>query len=322
VKENRIESIDIFRGLGIIIMIMGHIDFGETFSIFIHAFHMPMFYFISGMFFNREKVQVTKKIRTLLLPYLFFAIMHYGVWLYWNRGLEWNIKLRPLKIIFWQNTNNIPIAGALWFLTSLFFTEMIYLLLVRFVKNAILFNVIVVMIVLVGNLELNIFGTQLPFALGTAFVGVGLFHLGQMTVMYKNNNLVKKALDMNWLGLILLTFITIVLIFYNDEVNMRASEYRVIPLFWINAVSCIFIGLNISKKLDLILPTKLKNMVTYIGRNSIVYVCLNQLVIVLLYGFYVDSLPIKLVYLLVVLICLRGINFIIDNTLLKRIIGR
>lgn len=50
VKNGRIDSIDIFRGMGIIIMVMGHIGFGYVFDHFIHAFHMPMFYFVSGMF--------------------------------------------------------------------------------------------------------------------------------------------------------------------------------------------------------------------------------------------------------------------------------
>lgn len=36
----RKEHIDIFRGLGIILMIMGHIGFGGAFNHFIHAFHM------------------------------------------------------------------------------------------------------------------------------------------------------------------------------------------------------------------------------------------------------------------------------------------
>lgn len=42
-----VEHIDIIRGIGILLMIMGHIDFGENFDIYIHAFHMPVFYVIS-----------------------------------------------------------------------------------------------------------------------------------------------------------------------------------------------------------------------------------------------------------------------------------
>ena len=44
----RIEYMDIFRGIGIILMIMGHIWFGQIFDTFKAAFHMPMFFIISG----------------------------------------------------------------------------------------------------------------------------------------------------------------------------------------------------------------------------------------------------------------------------------
>lgn len=44
-QNQRIEYIDIAKGVGIILMIMGHIGYGELFHRFIHAFHMPLFYF-------------------------------------------------------------------------------------------------------------------------------------------------------------------------------------------------------------------------------------------------------------------------------------
>ena len=53
--NKRLTYMDIFRGMGIILMIMGHVGFGKVFDHFIHAFHMPMFFFISGFFYNRNK---------------------------------------------------------------------------------------------------------------------------------------------------------------------------------------------------------------------------------------------------------------------------
>lgn len=63
-SSSRIEYIDIFRAFGIILMIMGHVKFGSIFNKWIHAFHMPMFFFISGWFYlNRGEIctQVIKK---------------------------------------------------------------------------------------------------------------------------------------------------------------------------------------------------------------------------------------------------------------------
>lgn len=53
-RKCRVEYVDLFRGIGIIIMIMGHIGFGRLFDHYIHAFHMPMFFFASGYFFKKS----------------------------------------------------------------------------------------------------------------------------------------------------------------------------------------------------------------------------------------------------------------------------
>ena len=62
-NDKRVEYIDIFRAIGIILMIMGHVGFGDRFDYFIHAFHMPMFFIISGLFYknNIETKQFIKK---------------------------------------------------------------------------------------------------------------------------------------------------------------------------------------------------------------------------------------------------------------------
>ena len=82
-NNNRIEYVDIFRSFGIILMVMGHIGFTTYFDHFIHAFHMPMFFFVSGFFFKSKSKEelslgafLKKKARTLLIPYLFFGILH------------------------------------------------------------------------------------------------------------------------------------------------------------------------------------------------------------------------------------------------------
>jgi len=53
----RVQYIDIAKGIGIVLVVMGHNDFALI-SPFAHkliySFHMPMFFFMSGMFFRPE----------------------------------------------------------------------------------------------------------------------------------------------------------------------------------------------------------------------------------------------------------------------------
>lgn len=60
-RNERDKSVDIMRGFAIIVMIMGHIGIGITthdknFSIWYHAWHMPVFYIVSGYFFRAKAI--------------------------------------------------------------------------------------------------------------------------------------------------------------------------------------------------------------------------------------------------------------------------
>ena len=74
--KKRIDYIDIIRAFGIICMISGHLpNVNSDWSLYIHAFHMPIFFIISGLFFKEKEpfsTFIQKKVRTLLIPYFTF----------------------------------------------------------------------------------------------------------------------------------------------------------------------------------------------------------------------------------------------------------
>lgn len=73
----RFDEIDILKSIGIILIIMGHIGFGGGFDFYIHAFHMPMFYIISGFLYKHSSLTfkefAVKKAKGLLIRYYVFA---------------------------------------------------------------------------------------------------------------------------------------------------------------------------------------------------------------------------------------------------------
>ena len=79
-NNKRIDSVDIFKAIGILLMIMGHIGFGGFFSKWIHAFHMPMFFIISGFFISSYSPNfLNKKILGLIVPYFFIGLFHIAI---------------------------------------------------------------------------------------------------------------------------------------------------------------------------------------------------------------------------------------------------
>ena len=107
--------------------------------------------------------------------------------------------------------------------------------------------------------------------------------------------------------------------------------YSIIPLFWVNAIMAILIGWNISRFIEKIsIKCSILKMTSLwlknVGKNSIVYVCLNQIVIYL-YNIVANYILIpkmvdKIIRLILVMFILYICDLIIRNTKLKIIIGR
>lgn len=282
-KKQRIDFVDIYRAIGVILMIMGHIGFGDLFNHFIHAFHMPMFFLISGFLFNAEKNKdcsivefIKKKAKALIIPYFVFAVLHIPAWIALD-GFSW----KPLLNVLFFSTKELPIADALWFLVALFWVDVIYFFLNRFCKKQAVLHVIIAVLAVVGCLINTLFSFVLPLALGPALVGLGLFHIGQLTKKYKEKKFMAKAINMPWYIWIVCVGVACVLIFLNGYINMRSEKYAIIPLFFIVAVLSSYILLTFSNFICRFFQKAFfYKWLLFIGRNSIVYVCLNQIVII------------------------------------------
>ncbi len=338
-KQKRIDYVDLFRAFGIILMIMGHIGFGSKFNRWYHAFHMPMFFFISGWFYKSRKdaslkSQIIKKARSLLIPYICFELIVLAVCFTFIPEYR---TLNTFQYVFWENTYYIPveygtngispIPGAMWFLTALFNCELIYILMDRMFHQKWKLHLFVFLIAVIGMIAAQMIPFRLPWAMDASFVGVGLFHTGHVVKGTK----AEKLLYIRWRWTLLLGIVISVLIMFNKPVNMRLGNYEWYPLFWINALGAIVAGWNLSRYTEKLL--KKTSYFSYIamwlkgvGKNSIVYLCLNQIVIisaihiVSLLG--VKGFLMKFLILILTMFILFCFEKLICNTKAKVLIGK
>lgn len=122
----RIKTYDIAKGIGILLMIIGHVTGMIPIHKFIYQFHMPLFLILSGILFNEQKWQNTKlffvsRIKTLFTPYLFFSviIVCFTMTLGANHDLITILK------------TGVP--HAVWFIIVLFFVEIIFQFLRKYI---------------------------------------------------------------------------------------------------------------------------------------------------------------------------------------------
>lgn len=330
--SKRIDYIDLLRGIGIVLMTIGHVGFTVNIEKWIYAFHMPLFYCISGWFYkdNIPLMEKTKKLSLkLLVPYFSFGIMYYLIWIIVNWPVSVNDinVLDPLTHLLFVNTDGIAISPALWFLTSLFWVEIIYCLLDKILhKQVVLLSFVIVVLAAIGIGLPAYLNVRLPWALDTAFVGIGFYHIARII----KDNIHLKVFQMSRVrcsGIaVLLLIVSTISALLNGYVNMRQGLYACIPLFWVNAVMMIT---SVWLCVWMIAPytdNKWFQWLKSVGKNSITYVCLNHLVVkALLYlavksdhnGLFIHSL-----ILLVSLGVLWILDWIVRKTPLKFILGQ
>ena len=139
-------------------------------------------------------------------------------------------------------------------------------------------------------------------------------------------------MDMPWYAFLPIAIVTIVLIFVNGYINMRIGSYSFVPVFYFNVLLSVAVLLNLAKYMFLWFNNHFpNNYLMGIGKNSIVYLVLNQLCILLwaqivsffpLPGGGVGVIASKLFVLIGTMITLYICEQLFTKTKLKVIIGK
>ncbi|MBR5762847.1 MAG: acyltransferase family protein [Lachnospiraceae bacterium] len=286
----RVDSVDILRAVGILIMVMGHVGFGGAFDRYIHSFHMPVFFLISGfLYVSKPEVGVGKRILKragrLLLPYVFYAVINYIFWLILECK-DYSLWYEPLVKVVTYNTKDLPICGALWFLTAMFFAEAYYMLLDSAIKNSVVRSVTVIVVAVAASFLQNSTSFRLPLTIDIAVICMGFLELGRLCKKLDESSLIKKIsgsrIILFAVGVVLLAG-NAVLSFVNEYVNIKSGWYGFVPLFWVNALigSAAYLAFSVWFDKSAKETNVIKKALVNIGRRSMIFLGLNQLVILL-----------------------------------------
>lgn len=78
-------------------VVYGHILFNNKIVNLLYTIHLPMFMFISGYLFKKENINVNvkRKAKKIIIPYLFFSIIELIYFVFIESKFR-SIKLTPL----------------------------------------------------------------------------------------------------------------------------------------------------------------------------------------------------------------------------------
>lgn len=326
--------LDITKTIGIILMVMGHLHFSEdVFDKYIYAFHMPLFFIVSGILFNQDKTlknTIISRAKALLVPYVVFGGVYSVIFIVKSMlAGEADAVASTLKVFFLYPVDKVPYESALWFLPTMFITSVAYAGL-RKVMDLKWATVVAVASGAIGFIYPHLTDVRLPWGIDTALVALLFFHTGYLM---KHFNLVERIKALRRKSTLLLLVLTaavfalnIFMVFMNDKVNLRKVEYGNPLLAYVNAVAGTVICILIAVLIDGLAPvSKFKALLCRISEVSIVFICINHNVIHL-FQFLLSSIGsgvfgIILITLLSLSLILL-IGHIIDRTPIRVVIGR
>lgn len=281
----RVEYIDIAKGIGILLVALAHADVSLVSPYlhrFIYSFHMPLFFFLSGYFFNPEVpfwALLKKRFNTILKPYLVTILLIYIVSLSFTNMRFATVFGRIAKSLY--ATGYYIDWVQLWFLPSLFVTSLFAFLFYRLVLSRI-DNRYLRWLVLLGlpaiavpfldvfyPFSVSLLGKEyelygLPFSLDLVFLS-GFFYILGNEIRQASS---EKTFGNLWIllgagiGLILLT------LFFPHRSDFNTRVFESFPINTTEAILGILFTLSVSKQIDL-RTTRLASALKYIGQASL-----------------------------------------------------
>ena len=284
--SKRIEYLDIAKGIGILLVVLGHNDF-EVISAFIqrliYSFHMPLFFFLSGYFINASIpffAFFKKRFNALLKPYFFTIFLIYFTSISFEK-MGFNTAItRTVKSLY--GSGYYLDWVQLWFLPQLFVVSLYAFLFIRLVSNrlsnrwitwGILLAILAIALPFLNAFypfQLSVLGKDyelygLPFSLDLILVTGFFFILGNEVRRVTT----EKTFD-NWLILLATGAVVLLLnILFPYEIDFNIRLYESFLINTTEAILGILFILALARQIE-VYTGRLAAFLKYLGNISLI----------------------------------------------------
>ncbi|MBQ8514256.1 MAG: acyltransferase family protein [Ruminococcus sp.] len=199
VSKARLAWLDILKGMGIILVAIGHIYQNDVVYDWIYSFHMPLFFLAAGWVYKVTPVveHIKKRFFTVIVPYFSFGLL---VLLYWQllerrfRDSDMTFAEALIGLLRGQY-DYLDFNVHLWFLPCFFVTVVLYNILVNIHKKKWLaYGVCFLMSAVFVLVEMP----ELPWGLNRVFQYIGFYALGDILGSAKADSVLSGAHKAVW----------------------------------------------------------------------------------------------------------------------------
>lgn len=313
--------ITISKAIGIILMVVGHSGCPQFLFKFIYLFHMPLFFFCSGIFFREMKTKeesslyIKKRIIGLYVPFVkwsvLFLLLHnllmfvgiYNPYYGFESGSSYYTltdMFQKLFLILFTMHDYEELLGGFWFIRALFITSLL-IVLVSMVRKSFKYKYemtclfFLLMTIVIRRLAPD---PELWRDISMGSFGAFFYMLGFLLKQY----------DYVWMNKTGAFFCCIVLflslIYFKEGVSMGCG-FNKVSVFSVSALSGSMLTLYLSKIIENIVPY-VRDCLYYIGNHTLVILALH-------------FLSFRLVSCLIVFFCGIDIVHIAEHPVIKDI---
>ena len=282
--NKRLDYVDIAKGIGLILVLCSHSDAFDLMWMMMDMC-IPIFFFCSGYTFKMKgtfKESMTKKLKKLLIPYLFFNLVMFCVFCHFSLreivGVVYSrYSLYPLDVspnVKFFTSGNYP----MWYLTSMIVSYFLFYLIVYHekYKHVIIF---VYAILIACLMKCPIL---LPWSIDTAPLTALLIYAGMKV---RKHDLI--SIDLYQILFIVLLYIG--LRYVGGELNISVRVYGTsVAIYFILAVIAPFVVLWGSRYLE---GTFVGKCFLTLGQHSLTIFCIEIAFIVLAKDIYMWMFP-------------------------------
>lgn len=279
-NKERLNTLDIAKGIGIIFVVFAHVNYMPALLTPIYSFHMPLFFILAGVVFNKEKFQtfrdfIKRRWKTIIQPYLLFSVLAIGYVFVSDQLFDAAKDLSPeeyieafVQIFLAQGSAGV-LDPPLWFIPCLLAVEIMYF----FLADVKLIFRIPMCVALTGAgwlLEsglLEFDNTLLPWSLDSALFAICFYATGNIISPYliktiKDIEASPKKLTICLCILLSAILIWIPLMLANGKITLGSKILNNGFLLYLTGVLGTIAILSVS-----ILADKCK-FLTFLGKNT------------------------------------------------------
>ena len=260
-SKERLSWVDIVRGIGIILVVLGHTYRSNPVLIWITSFHMPLFFILSGWlcgFVPRkiDKTLIVKKAESFLVPFVEFVFLTYVYWII--------VESRFREFDF----------GPMWFLIVLFAVEIIAQMIITYLgKRGVLFGLVVSVITLYfcsmgeGINPYSVLAWAPRIIGATSYFLIDTLISTVVSVRDVNIKLSKKY----FVGICIFSgLMSVILSQINGRVDLYFLVFKNLILYYLAAISGVVFIYSFAMLI------RKMSLIEFLGRYSIIILCTSE----------------------------------------------